>query len=119
MKAKEYFEKYFSTHIDENGAIIRPENLVQTISAFTSEMVDETIELCRSRHSGSVLCFEGALREMNQKFNAVADICEKKFGTPILKRNGFLAHTRKTLITAGIFDPEREEHLKTLRGSRK
>ena len=86
---------------------------------FRSEMIDETVKMSKARHSTSVGCFDGIIREMNQKYNSVADMCEKKFGTPVLKRNGLSAFCHDRFVAAGLIDTESDERLKTVRGMRR
>lgn len=110
MKAKEYFEKYF--------ADAKIENLESVLKSFISEMVTETIEMSKTRHSLSNKCIEGSVREMNQKYNSIADMCEKKFGEPVLTRNGFMSYCRSRFAAAGIVDADYDEKMKKLRGMR-
>lgn len=96
MKAKEYFEKYFADleSTDENP---NNEIFAERALTFFKEMSNEVIDICDARGSRSDSACEGALKEQNQKFNAVANMVEKKFGHPFLKRNSFLDYWKKKL----------------------
>lgn len=86
MKAKEYFEKYF-TDLESPGV-----DFVDRVVKFISELSKETICICDARHSRSDSAVDGALKEQNQKFNSVANMIEKKYGRPYLKRNTFIEY---------------------------
>lgn len=98
MKAKEYFEKYFSPIPD----LTDPALVNKACVDLMVEMSGEIIKLCEGRHSSSNSAVEGAIKEMNQRFNAVRDMCEKKYGEPILKRNGLKNYWEKQFREEGI-----------------
>ena len=85
MKAKEFFEKYFGD-IDA----ITTEN-IQTLrergDQCFRELVDEIYPLYKKRGS-TPLAMEGVIRELNDKYNAISGLMEKKWGTSIWNRNG-------------------------------
>ena len=85
MKAKEYFEKYF-TDLDTISA----EEVMERVLTFMKDMSLETIDICEARHSLTDSCVDGALKDQNNKFNAVGNLIEKKYGRPLLKRNSFI-----------------------------
>lgn len=88
MKGKEYFEKYFGDVPKESLDTELPKLVVLLIN----EMSNEVIALCDARHSRSNSTVDGALKEMNQRYNVVVDMCEKKYGCPVLARSGFLKY---------------------------
>lgn len=85
MKAKEYFEKYF-TDLDDISVDESNERIIK----FMQDLKDETISICDMRHSRLNRSCEGALKDQNNKFNAVGNLIEKKYGRPLFKRNGFI-----------------------------
>ena len=96
MKAKEYFEKYFA---DLESPDV---DFVDITVKFISELSNETISICDARHSRSDSTVDGALKEQNQKFNSVANMIEKKYGRPYLKRNGFIEYWEKRFTAEGL-----------------
>lgn len=79
MKAKEYFKKY-------DGAIIEDHPVsFYLLSDLTKEMFDNMgVRLAHT--DGSLF---SAIREYNQKWNAISDLYDKKYGISPLNRNGF------------------------------
>ena len=92
MKATEYFNKYF-TDLDT----IPAEEVKERIWTFMKDLSEETVDICEKRHSFTGSCLEGALKDQNNKFNSVGNMIEKKYGRPLLKRNGFISFWNKLL----------------------
>lgn len=88
MKAKEYVEEYANTilllyekrHLDEIDKIIKK------IFISLSEDVEDICEMRHSTHNNALF---GAIKETNDKWNAIRRGFEKKIGLPVLKRDGF------------------------------
>lgn len=88
MKAKEYVEEYANTilyfyqkrHLDEIDKIIK------TIFISLSEDVEDLCEMRHSTHNNSLF---GAIKQENDKWNAIRKGFEKKIGLPVLKKDGF------------------------------
>ena len=80
MKAKEYFEKYF-----ESAKTF--EEISENCKAMFRDMMREYSEIKEIRSvktdSGAV----GIVRELNEKWNSVAEKVERKFSARVLKRN--------------------------------
>lgn len=70
MKAQEYFEKYF-----ENA------------KAMFRDMLKEFDEIKKVRKPTTMGGLVGIVRELNDKWNSVAGRVERKFSTPVIKRN--------------------------------
>lgn len=100
MKAKDYFEKYFAGRSLDD--LQEDDRFVRITIDFMNELTAETLALCESRGSRSNAVFDGAMNESNKKFNAVCNLCEKKFGTPILRRNGFRNYWEGRMKEEGI-----------------
>lgn len=85
MKAKEYFEKYEKVIIEsikEDSTTGHKDLLV--------EMSKEVQTLYDSRKAKSNSALAGIIKELNQKWNAIGTLFEKKYGASPLKRNGFI-----------------------------
>ena len=97
MKAKEYFEKYF-TELDG----LSTEEVNEIVVAFINELSMEVVDICDMRHSRTNSSTEGALKEQNNKFNAVGNLIEKKYGRPLFKRNGFIQYWQEQFRIGGL-----------------
>lgn len=81
MKAKDYFEKYEERIL--NGD-------TQDISDLFIEMTKESQEIIKRRNCKSNSAAAGVVREMNDKWNAIVAMFEKKYhGLSPLRRDGF------------------------------
>lgn len=87
MKAKDYFEKYESLIFTD----IREESTTYT-SKLVAELSKETTTLYKNRGGKSDSAMVGAIKEINQKWNAICTLFEKKHGMSPLIRNGFLEY---------------------------
>lgn len=85
MKAKEYFEKYF-TDLDSISA----EEIENRLRAFFKAMNAESRDICNMRHVKLDSGVLGVLREQTNKWNAVGRLIEKKYGVLLLKQDGFI-----------------------------
>lgn len=85
MKAKEYFEKYF-TDLDSISA----EEIYNRLRAFLKAMNEESRDIANMRHVKLDSGVLGVLREQSNKWNAVGRLIEKKYGAPLLKQDGFI-----------------------------
>lgn len=84
MKAKEYFEQYHEEIYNElvTGGT---KNLTKLLVA----LLHETIDICEKRHVKFDRGAQAVAKEQNDKWNAIANLFEKKYGAVILKQNGF------------------------------
>lgn len=80
MKAKEYFEKYF-----ENVKSF--EEISKNAKAMFQDMLKEFDEIKKTRNPKTSDGLVGIVRELNDKWNSIAAKVEKKFSTPVIKRN--------------------------------
>ena len=88
-KASYYVDEYTNTLLlfVRNG---NEEAINKIIIRIYMDLSDDVIEICKMRNSRSNNTFFGALRDINDKWNAIGRGFEKKIGVPILKENGFL-----------------------------
>lgn len=82
MKAKEYFEKYDSLIIEDvkNNST---KNTTKLVIELSTEV--ETLYKARKGNSNSVLV--GCIREVNDKWNAIARMFSKKYGGEIFVKD--------------------------------
>ena len=80
MKASDYVEKYM---LDIKSNDDFHERMQKMFSAFAGEFTD----ICTARHVKTLSGQEGVVRELNEKWNAVADRVEKLYHQPLVKRN--------------------------------
>lgn len=92
MKAKEYFEKYESLILTD----IREESTTYT-TELVVELNKEVDTLYKDRNGKSNSALVGVLKEINQKWNAIGTLFEKKYGVSPLKRNGFLEYWKSQI----------------------
>lgn len=83
MKAKEYFEKYDRLIVEEY-----PET--KHLTDFLIELMREVEKLIDERKCKKADAGVSVIKEVNQKYNAVVALYEKKYGKSPLVRNGFL-----------------------------
>lgn len=84
MKAKDYFARY--------DRIIVNDQITGTGDGAYQLLIDllrEVGEVSENRHAKSESAIGAILKEMNQKWNAICSLYEKKYGGSPLKRNGF------------------------------
>lgn len=98
MKAKEYYEKYFSDDLTKIGQ----EEYEKRVLAFFKDLTNEALKLCETRKTNTNEGLMSALKEMDGRWNSVSNMIEKKYGIPLLKRNGVTYYWNKR------FEEERE-----------
>ena len=84
MKAKEYFEKYEKPIMDELGT-----TGIESIRGLVLEMSKEVEVICEKRNTSHDKAAAAVIKEMNDKWNAIVNLFEKKYGASPLKRDGF------------------------------
>lgn len=84
MKAKEYFEKYDRVIIEDQmaGSIVSTQKLLLELS-------NEAESICKKRHAKRGLAVVAVLKELNQKWNAICILYEKKYGVSPLNKDAF------------------------------
>ncbi len=95
MKAKEYFAKYDDAIWEEaHDPVIRTDGpMAQLLIDFSGEMK----YLIEHRNIKYDRAIPALIEELNQKWNAVAGLFEKKYGMSPIKRKGFSKVMRKEL----------------------
>ena len=87
MKAKEYFEKYGAQLVlDENTHKIERMN---AIIALFLELCCEAETIGEQRKVKRIEAVVSIVKEMNDKWNTVGDLCKKHYGVDPLVENGF------------------------------
>ena len=92
MKAKDYFEKYEDLIFSD----IREESTTYTTKLLV-ELSKEVDTLYKNRRGKSNSALVGVIKEINQKWNAIGTLFEKKYGVSPLKRNGFLEYWKSQI----------------------
>ena len=89
MKAKEYVEEYANAILlfYKNGYLDEIDKIIKTIFISLSEDVEDICEMRHSTHNNALF---GAIKQENDKWNAIRKGFEKKIGLPVLKRDGFV-----------------------------
>ena len=84
MKARDYFEKYDTLIMEEqkNGEI-------GTTKKLLLEMSDEVTVVCKQRKAVKDEAVIAVLKEINQKWNAICRMYEKKYGVSPLNYDAF------------------------------
>lgn len=91
MKAKDYFVKYEASILEEYRSLIAGgEPKAQAVYTLFLEMSNEASDLMEKRKCKRAEAVRGVLQEINQKWNAVNTIFEKRYKITPLVRNGFL-----------------------------
>lgn len=93
MKAREYFANYYDAIIKEVSG--GTEN--KALSRLLIAMLDETIDICEDRHIRLMTGMQNVIREQNNKWNTIANMFERRYGSPVLKKDGFSAWIGKRL----------------------
>lgn len=88
MKAKAYVEEYANTILlfYKNGCLDEIDKIIKMILIRLSEDVEDICEMRHSTHNNTLI---GAIKQENDKWNAIGKGLEKKIGLPVLKRDGF------------------------------
>lgn len=92
MKAKDYFEKYENAIIEDVKG-----NSTSGISKLLIELSEEVEAIYRKRGGKSNCALIGVIKELNQKWNAIGALFEKRYGASPLKRNGFIKYWKNQL----------------------
>lgn len=91
MKAKDYFAKYEQALTSDNS-----DECSTAIAEMLNEMNSEVQNLLKVRHVKTDAGTFPIFKEMNQKWNAIVRLFEKKYGaTPIVKDGFQLYWVRK------------------------
>lgn len=91
MKAKDYFAKYEQALASDNS-----DECSAAIAEMLNEMNSEVQNLLKVRHVKTDAGTFPIFKEMNQKWNAIVRLFEKKYGaTPIVKDGFQLYWVRK------------------------
>ena len=93
MKAKDYYDKYGKAVYDETARNEKPLYLQVMIIEFLHEMKNTIAQRKVSTDRGAV----SVIKEMNEKWNALCTIFEKKHGASPIKRNGFLIYLEEEI----------------------
>lgn len=88
MKAKEYVEEYANAILFfyKNGCLDEIYKIIEKIFISLSEDVEDICEMRHSTHNNTLI---SAIKQTNDKWNAIRKGFEKKIGLPVLKRDGF------------------------------
>lgn len=88
MKTKEYVDEYATTILlfYQNRNLDEIDKIIKKIFISLSEEVED---ICKIRHSTHNNALFGAIKQENDKWNAIRRGFEKKIGLPVLKRDGF------------------------------
>ena len=84
MKAKEYFAKYEQDLVSENT-----DKCSTAIAGLLTDMNAEVKKLMEVRHAKFDRGGFAVLKEMNEKWNALVRLFEKKYGVTPIIRDGF------------------------------
>jgi hypothetical protein len=86
MKAIEYYEKYKSVFLDENG---KPRTHISNsdVQTLLTEFNREIFQITEKRKAFRRETFKSIVAEINQKWNALCNIFKKKHGISPLKRD--------------------------------
>lgn len=78
MKAKEYVDKYYESVINGN-----PKEMVVLL-------MGEIYDIANKRKVSTTKALTSCIVEINNKYLAITSIFEKRYGFPVLKRDGFM-----------------------------
>lgn len=84
MKAKEYFELYDEPILRDQLA-----GSVKITKELVFKLSDEFKEICEKRNVKTEDAILAVIRELNQKWNSICGLYEKKYKQPVLNRNEF------------------------------
>lgn len=85
MKAKDYFDKYEVAMVAYGG-----KNALDVTMDILKEMSQEVEVIYKARGCKTNAALAGILKELNNKWNAICSLFEKKYGASPMKRNGFI-----------------------------
>ena len=82
MKAKEYFEKY-------GARLVSSANTDKTAVALLRDLCGEVQSIGEQRKIKRIEAVISIVKETNDKWNAVGNLCEKHYGVNPLAEDGF------------------------------
>ena len=85
MKAKEYFKSYEDRILEDT--ILN--NSVEAAKDLMKDMWMELDDIVKKRSVQKMAALVGAIKEQNQKWNAICNLFEEAHGVSPLKRNAF------------------------------
>ena len=89
MKASYFVNEYANTLLlyyeNKNEQAIN-----NIITKIYMTLCDDVKEICETRHSHNINTLFGAIKEVNDKWNAIGRGFKKKIGLPVLAKNGFV-----------------------------
>lgn len=85
MKAKEYFEKYDALIVEDVK-----NNSTKNTTKLVIELSTEVETLYKARKGNSNSALAGCIREVNDKWNAIARMFSKKYGGEIFVKDGII-----------------------------
>lgn len=85
MKAKEYFEKYDALIVEDVK-----NNSTKNTTKLVIELSTEVETLYKARNGNSNSALVGCIREVNDKWNAIARMFSKKYGGEIFVKDGII-----------------------------
>lgn len=86
MKAKDYFAKYDERIVKDQALGLMK---IDSVEQLLLEMSDELAEICKKRCVRRDSAFVAVINEMNQKWNVICSLFEKKYGETPLNRDAF------------------------------
>ncbi len=89
MKAKEYFEKYGSYLVSGENA--DKNDRTNAAVALLCDLCGEVQSIGEQRKIKRIEAVISIVKETNDKWNAVGNLCEKHYGVNPLAENGFKA----------------------------
>ena len=89
MKAKGYFEKY-EARLTSN----KEEVATQAASELFQCLLDDFVNLCHVRHISSFESFYKTMKEVNNKWNAIVKLFEKKYKVSPILKDGFIHYAQ-------------------------
>lgn len=86
MKARDYFEKYDILIMEEQK---KKNGEIGTTKKLLLEMSDEVTAVCKQQKAVKDEAVIAVLKELNQKWNAICRMYEKKYGVSPLNYDAF------------------------------
>lgn len=94
MKAKDYLEEFGQQLIDSEPDF---EQFRHAASKIIIRMNDELFEMQKKRHISTNQGAVSMLKELNDKWNALVTLFEKKYGHSPIVRNGYRTYWLKEM----------------------
>ena len=106
MKAKEYVEKYCDKIASGDNSVMRELFL---------DLSQEVISLCKSRNVRFAKGQISVIKEVNEKWNAIARKMKKEKGEDVLREDGFILLWRQKLPELSMVEKSiADENLRVL-----